>query len=58
MATGAGDVQAPPQPDPLRHHTHYADGERGVSPYAGGSSFMERVAEAVASRMSPGARGS
>ncbi len=36
--------------DPLRHHTHYSEGERG-SPYAGGSSFMERVSEAVASGM-------
>lgn len=38
-------------PDPLRHHTHYErDGEK-PSPYAGGSSFMERVSEAVASGM-------
>jgi uncharacterized membrane protein len=34
----------------MRHHTHYTDGEQG-SPYAGGSSFMERVSEAVASGM-------
>ena len=34
--------------DPLRHHTHYQNGENG-SPYAGGSSFMERMSEKVAS---------
>jgi uncharacterized membrane protein len=40
-------------PDPLRHHTHYTQGdkEQADSPYAGGSSFMERVAERVASGM-------
>jgi uncharacterized membrane protein len=32
----------------LRHHRHYHDDS---SPYAGGSSFMERVSEAVASGM-------
>ena len=32
----------------LRHHTHYQD---DGDPYAGGSSFMERVSEAVASGM-------
>jgi uncharacterized membrane protein len=37
--------------DPLRYHKHYQDGEKGGSPYAGGSSFMERVSEAVASGM-------
>jgi uncharacterized membrane protein len=37
--------------DPMRHHTHYEkDGGKG-SLYAGGSSFMERMAEAVASGM-------
>jgi uncharacterized membrane protein len=38
----------------MRHHTHYLSigGRRGkASPYAGGSSFMERMAEAVASGM-------
>jgi uncharacterized membrane protein len=35
-------------PDPLRHHKHYQD---DGSPYAGGSSFMERVAEKTASGM-------
>ncbi len=34
--------------DPLRHHRHYRDGD---SPYAGGSSFMERMSEKVASGM-------
>jgi uncharacterized membrane protein len=37
--------------DPLRHHLHYHGGKRGGSPYAGGSSFMERLSEAVASGM-------
>ena len=40
-----------PTPDPMRHHKHYTDSRHGGSPYAGGSSFMERVAEAVASGM-------
>jgi uncharacterized membrane protein len=54
MATMADDPQAASvSPDPLRHHTHYTEGEGGqdASPYAGGSSFMERVAERVASGM-------
>lgn len=37
--------------DPMRHHKHYTDSKSGDSPYAGGSSFMERVSEAVASGM-------
>ncbi len=37
--------------DPLRHHKHYTDSKHGPSPYAGGSSFMERMSEAVASGM-------
>ena len=37
--------------DPMRHHGHYKDSKHGPSPYAGGSSFMERVSEAVASGM-------
>ena len=38
--------------DPLRHHKHYQPDANGkTSPYAGGSSFMERVAEGVASGM-------
>jgi uncharacterized membrane protein len=36
--------------DPLRHYLHYQGGERG-SRYAGGSSFMERMSEKVASGM-------
>jgi uncharacterized membrane protein len=38
--------------DPLRYHKHYqrADDVK-QSPYAGGSSFMERVSESVASGM-------
>jgi len=30
-------------------HTHYGKDGKGESPYAGGSSFLERMAEAVAS---------
>src|SRR5271170_4458193 len=38
--------------DPLRHYAHYAGRHaKASSPYAGGSSFMERVSEAVASGM-------
>jgi uncharacterized membrane protein len=37
--------------DPMRHHKHYAESTNGASPYAGGSSFMERLSEAVASGM-------
>jgi uncharacterized membrane protein len=37
--------------DPLRHHKHYQQGGKHPSPYAGGSSFMERMAESVASAM-------
>jgi uncharacterized membrane protein len=43
--------------DPMRFHLHYQQvkgrgkGKAGGSPYAGGSSFMERVSEAVASGM-------
>jgi uncharacterized membrane protein len=56
----AAEVATPPQPvgqqsaggpDPMRHHTHYSEGQSGKSPYAGGSSFMERVSERVASGM-------
>jgi uncharacterized membrane protein len=42
---------APAMTDPMRHHKHYQESPRGPSPYAGGSSFMERVSEAVASGM-------
>jgi uncharacterized membrane protein len=37
--------------DPLRHHRHYQDTAPGASAYAGGSSFMERMSETVASGM-------
>ena len=37
--------------DPLRHHKHYRPAGQKASPYAGGSSFMERVSESVASGM-------
>lgn len=41
--------------DPLRHHAHYKKpddaSKQHESPYAGGSSFMERVSEGVARGM-------
>ena len=37
--------------DPLRHHRHYEGTGGEGSPYAGGSSFMERLSEGVASGM-------
>jgi uncharacterized membrane protein len=50
-----------PGKDPMRFHLHYhsasgktkskRNGKQDGSPYAGGSSFMERVSEAVASGM-------
>jgi uncharacterized membrane protein len=43
--------QERPGKDPMRYHTHYRHGKGQGSPYAGGSSFMERVSEAVASGM-------
>ncbi len=39
-----------PRLDPLRHHRHYQSDTSGPQ-YAGGSSFMERVSERVASGM-------
>jgi uncharacterized membrane protein len=51
MAAAADVAEQAVERDPMRHHKHYANGKHGPSPYAGGSSFMERVAEAVASRM-------
>jgi uncharacterized membrane protein len=58
MATTAPTPTLDPNPpaksggsDPMRHHKHYTDSNHGSSPYAGGSSFMERVSEAVASGM-------
>ncbi len=43
--------QNPVMKDPLRHHNHYERGGKHPSPYAGGSSFMERMSENVASGM-------
>jgi uncharacterized membrane protein len=37
--------------DPLRYHDHYQASRGRSSPYAGGSSFMERLSESVASGM-------
>jgi uncharacterized membrane protein len=51
MAATATQPQSPVSSDPLRHHKHYQQSGHGSSPYAGGSSFMERVSEAVASGM-------
>jgi uncharacterized membrane protein len=51
MAVVETQQQSPVALDPLRHHTHYREGNQGASPYAGGSSFMERVSEGVASGM-------
>jgi uncharacterized membrane protein len=51
MATTKDEQARPAQRDPMRHHTHYQGPTQGSSPYAGGSSFMERMAEAVASGM-------
>jgi uncharacterized membrane protein len=51
MAATATQQQSPVSSDPLRHHKHYQQSGHGASPYAGGSSFMERVSEAVASGM-------
>jgi uncharacterized membrane protein len=54
MTTTMAPQQAhPPKQDPMRFHLHYqhGKGKGGGSPYAGGSSFMERVSEAVASGM-------
>jgi uncharacterized membrane protein len=48
MAMTASEPTHTTRPNPLRHHKHYMD---DGSPYAGGSSFMERVSEAVASGM-------
>jgi uncharacterized membrane protein len=51
MAAAEPREQSPGQMDPLRHHSHYTEDRHGPSPYAGGSSFMERVSEGVASGM-------
>jgi uncharacterized membrane protein len=46
QASAQGDMPL----DPLRHHKHY-QGDQSGSSYAGGSSFMERMSEKVASGM-------
>lgn len=51
MAVTEPQQQNPVKRDPLRHHKHYEQGGEHPSPYAGGSSFMERMAERVASGM-------
>src|SRR5438132_13347780 len=50
MASSAVGARSPSS-DPMRHHKHYEDSGEAPSPYAGGSSFMERVSEGVASGM-------
>jgi len=52
MATAEAKPGIVTKLDPLRHHKHYQpDADGKTSPYAGGSSFMERVAENVARGM-------
>jgi len=52
MATAAPKSASKTTLDALRHPKHYQpDADGKTSPYAGGSSFMERVAEGVASGM-------
>src|SRR5712692_6894406 len=51
MTTAAAEQLHTPTKEPMRHHTHYQEGKHGPSSYAGGSSFMERVSEGVASGM-------
>jgi uncharacterized membrane protein len=51
MTTAAAEQPYSPKKEPMRHHTHYQESKHGPSSYAGGSSFMERVSEAVASGM-------
>ena len=50
-ATTVPEQQQQAHKDPMRFHRHYRQGKGEGSPYAGGSSFMERVSEAVASGM-------
>jgi uncharacterized membrane protein len=50
MATTTA-ARKPGRADPMRHHAHYQTRAPGASPYAGGSSFMERLSESVASGM-------
>jgi uncharacterized membrane protein len=49
--TATESHEQPAPRDPMRHHEHYERDTDHPSPYAGGSSFMERVAEKVASGM-------
>jgi uncharacterized membrane protein len=49
--TTAPEQRQQSKKDPMRFHRHYQQGKGEGSPYAGGSSFMERVSEAVASGM-------
>ena len=51
MATTEVNPQNSAGSDPMRHHEHYQKRGKKPSPYAGGSSFMERMAETVASGM-------
>ncbi len=51
MASTQPDQEQAATVDPLRHHQHYQGDDPKASPYAGGSSFMERMSEAVASGM-------
>jgi len=49
MTVTASEPAKQDMPDPLRHYDHYQDGVNAGSPYAGGSSFMERLSGKVAS---------
>jgi uncharacterized membrane protein len=51
MATATATRQEPEATNPMRHYKHYLQNKHGPSPYAGGSSFMERVSEGVARGM-------
>jgi uncharacterized membrane protein len=51
MSTTVSEHEQRHQLDPLRHYEHYRNARHGGSPYAGGSSFMERMSEKVASGM-------
>jgi uncharacterized membrane protein len=52
MATAKAGTGRVTSLNPLRHHKHYqVDADGNSSPYAGGSSFMERMSERVASGM-------
>jgi uncharacterized membrane protein len=50
MSATAPQQQGPAK-GPMRHYAHYRHGKPGQSAHAGGSSFMERVSEAVARGM-------